>query len=239
MISARMARRIASIHKWLGLIVFAQLIVWTSTGLFFVAIHITEIRADYLVHPADHVMPVDMGRVNITSADALQSVAEDRPFEVTLKSLAGLPVYEIRAEIGTFLVSGETGERVFVDEPLARRIAAATWASDTPIRAMQELEDAPRESSVGGEVWAAHFDGQGDPTLYISAVTGRTSLPRTDLWRTYDFLYGLHLMDYSNHENFNTPWMLAAAIFALSTVLFGVALLFHRFTRGLIRKEAT
>jgi hypothetical protein len=239
MISARMARRIASIHKWLGLIVFAQLIVWTSTGLFFVAIHITEIRADYLVHPADHVMPVDMGRVNITSADALQSVAEDRPFEVTLKSLAGLPVYEIRAEIGTFLVSGETGERVFVDEPLARRIAAATWASDTPIRAMQELEDAPRESSVGGEVWAAHFDGQGDPTLYISAVTGRTSLPRTDLWRTYDFLYGLHLMDYSNHENFNTPWMLAAAILALSTVLFGVALLFHRFTRGLIRKEAT
>ncbi|MEQ1608252.1 MAG: hypothetical protein ABL956_04675 [Hyphomonadaceae bacterium] len=234
-----MARRIASIHKWLGLIVFAQLIVWTSTGLFFVAIHITEIRADYLVHPADLVTPVDMGRVKITSSDALKVVAEDRPFEVTLKSLAGLPVYEVRAEIGTFLVSGETGERIFVDEPLARKIAAAAWASDTPIRAMEELEIAPRESSVGGEVWAAHFEGQGDPTLYVSAVTGRTSLPRTDLWRTYDFLYGLHLMDYSNHENFNTPWMLAAAIFALSTVLLGAALLFHRFTRGLIRKETT
>lgn len=239
MISPLMARRIASIHKWLGLIVFAQLIVWTSTGLFFVAIHITEIRADYLVHPADLVTPVDMGRVKITSSDALKVVAEDRPFEVTLKSLAGLPVYEVRAEIGTFLVSGETGERIFVDEPLARKIAAAAWASDTPIRAMEELEIAPRESSVGGEVWAAHFEGQGDPTLYVSAVTGRTSLPRTDLWRTYDFLYGLHLMDYSNHENFNTPWMLAAAIFALSTVLLGAALLFHRFTRGLIRKETT
>jgi hypothetical protein len=31
--------------------------------------------------------------------------------------------------------------------------------------------------------------------------------------------------------------MVAAAFFALSTVLFGVALLVHRFTRGLIRKE--
>lgn len=239
MISPRLARRIATIHKWLGLIVFAQLIVWTSTGLFFVAIHITDVRADNLVHPANHMTPVDMSRVKLTSAEALNSVAEDRPYEVTLKSLAGLPVYQIRAEIGTFLVSGETGERIIVDEPLARRIAAATWANDTPIRTMQELETAPRESSVSGNVWAAHFQGEGDPTLYISAVDGRTSLPRTDLWRTYDFLYGLHLMDYSEHENFNTPWMLAAAILALSTVLFGVALLVHRFTRGLMNRDKT
>lgn len=221
------------------MIVFAQLIVWTSTGLFFVAIHITDVRADNLVHPANRMTPVDMSHVKLTSAEALNSVAEDRPYEVTLKSLAGLPVYQIRAEIGTFLVSAETGERIIVDEPLARRIAAATWASDTPIRAMQELEAAPRESSVSGNVWAAHFQGEGDPTLYISVVDGRTSLPRTDLWRTYDFLYGLHLMDYAEHENFNTPWMLAAAIFALSTVLFGVALLVHRFTRGLINRDKT
>ena len=239
MISPRLARRIATIHKWLGLIVFAQLIVWTGTGLFFAAVHLTAVRADYLVHPANHMTPVDMSRVKFTSAEALKSVAEDRPYEVTLKSLAGQPVYQIRAEIGTFLVSGETNERLIVHEPLARKIAVATWVADTPIKRIEELETAPRESSVSGNVWAAHFEGEGDPTLYISAVDGRTSLPRTDLWRTYDFLYGLHLMDYSEHENFNTPWMLAAAIFALSTVLFGVALLFHRFTRGLMNKDKT
>lgn len=237
MISPRLARRIAQIHKWLGLIVFAQLVVWTATGLFFAAVHITDVRADNLVHPANHVAPVDMSRVKFTSSDALQAVAEDRPFEVTLKALADVPVYEIRAEIGTFLVSAETGERIVVDEPLARQIAAATWVESTPIRAMEELEAAPRESTVSGNVWAAHFQGEGDPTLYISAVTGRTSNPRTDLWRTYDFLYGLHLMDYAEHKNFNTPWMLAAAILALSTVLFGIALLVHRFTRGLINKD--
>lgn len=239
MISPRLARRIATVHKWLGLIVFAQLVVWTGTGLFFVAVHITDVRADNLVHPPSHVTPVDMSRVKITSAEALKAVAEDRPFEVTLKSLADQPVYEVRGDIGTFLVSAETGDWVVIDESVARKIAAATWASDTPIRAMEELAKAPRESSVGGNVWAAHFEGEGDPTLYISAVNGRTSLPRTDLWRTYDFLYGLHLMDYADHENFNTPWMMAAAILALSTVLFGIALLLHRFTRGLINKDMT
>ena len=44
-------------------------------------------------------------------------------------------------------------------------------------------------------------------------------------------------MDYSDHEAFNTPWILAAAILALSTVLIGVALLLHRFTRGLIKRD--
>ncbi|MFT3724892.1 MAG: hypothetical protein QM773_15080 [Hyphomonadaceae bacterium] len=237
MISPRLARRIAQVHKWLGLIVFAQLVVWTGTGLFFVAVHLTDVRADYLIHPPGHAAPVDMRRVKITSADALKAVAEDRPYNVNLKMLADTPIYEVSAEIGTFLVSAETGERLTIDEAMARKIASATWVNPTPIRVMEDLEKAPRESTVGGKVWAAHFEGEGDPTLYISAVTGKTSNPRTDLWRTYDFLYGLHLMDYSEHENFNTPWMLAAAILALSTVLFGIALLLHRFTRGLIKDK--
>ncbi|MEQ1782387.1 MAG: hypothetical protein ABMA14_13565 [Hyphomonadaceae bacterium] len=238
MISPRLARRIAQIHKWLGLIVFAQLMVWTATGLFFAAVHLTAVRADYLVHPADHVTPVDLRQVKISSSDALKSVAEDAPFDVTLKMMADLPVYVVRGEIGTFLVSAETGDQVIVDEPLARKIAASRWVNADPILSVAHLDAAPQESSVKGEVWATHFKGEGNPTLYISAVDGRTSNPRVDLWRLYDFLYGLHLMDYVDHENYNTPWMVALAVLALSSVLFGVALLVHRFTRGLIRKDA-
>ena len=237
MISPRLARRIAQVHKWLGLIVFAQLVIWTGTGLFFAAIHLSDIRADYLVHPPGHAAPVDMSRVKISSTDALKAVAEDRPFDVTLKTLVDQPIYVVRAEIGSFLVSAETGQQVVVDEALARKIATATWTEPTPIRAMDHLDAAPQESNVKGEVWAARFEGEGNKTLYISAVDGKTSNPRTDLWRTYDFLYGLHLMDYTEHENFNTPWMVAAAVLALTTILFGVALLLHRFTRGLVKKD--
>ena len=237
MISPRLARRIAQVHKWLGLIVFAQLVIWTGTGLFFAAIHLSDIRADYLVHPPGHAAPVDMSRVKISSTDALKAVAEDRPFDVTLKTLVDEPIYVVRAEIGTFLVSAETGQQVVVDEALARKIATATWTEPTPIRAVDHLDAAPQESNVKGEVWAARFEGEGNKTLYISAIDGKTSNPRTDLWRTYDFLYGLHLMDYTEHENFNTPWMVAAAVLALTTILFGVALLLHRFARGLVKRD--
>ena len=237
MISPRLARRIASIHKWLGLIVGLQLVVWTGTGLFFAAIHITDIRGESLVHPASHVAPMDGARIRMSSTDALKAVAEDRPIEVSLRPLAGEPVYEVRGEIGTFLVSAETGVRIVIDEPRARAIAQEKWIEQDAILAAELLELAPKESGLPGEAWSVRFKGEGNPTLYVSAVNGRISAPRTDLWRTYDFLWQLHLMDWGLNENFNTPWMVAAAIFALSTVLLGVALLVHRFTRGLIRKE--
>lgn len=237
MISPRLSRRIAQIHKWLGLIVFAQLVVWTATGLFFASIHITDIRGEALVHPPGHAAAMDAKRIKFSSTDAMKTVAEDEPLEVTLRPLAGEPVYEVRGTIGSFLVSAETGERVVIDETRARMIAQAKWVEPDAVTGAKLLDIAPKESGLAGEAWAVSFKGEGHPTLYISTVNGKASSPRTDLWRAYDFLWQLHLMDWGLNENFNTPWMVAAALLALSTVLFGVALLLHRFTRGLIRRE--
>lgn len=238
MISPRTARLVASIHKWLGLIVAAQLLVWTTTGLFMASFHLRDVRGDRLMHPPGHTTPIDMSKVALTSADALKAVAEDRPHSVTLKQLAGRPVYEVRAEIGVFLVSAEDGTIVSpISEELARDIAAAAWAGPGEPAAVEHLDAAPRESGLSGEAWAVRFEGGGNRTLYVSAATGEVSVLRTDLWRTYDFFYGLHLMDYAEHENANTPWTIGLAFLALSTVLFGIVLLVHRFTRGVLRPK--
>jgi uncharacterized iron-regulated membrane protein len=241
MISPRTARLVASIHKWLGLIVGAQLVVWTVSGLFFASFHIIDVRGEKLVHPATHAGKIDLSRVKLSTMDALKAVAEDRPAEVILKSLAGEPVYEVRADIGVFVVSAETGAVLSpLSEDFARKIAEAAWAGTGALQSMELVETAPRESGLAGEVWAAHFAGEGHPTLYVAAINGQTSLPRTDLWRTYDFLWSLHIMDWGPaRENFNTPWMVAAALLAFSTALFGVVLLVHRFTRGVLRPKET
>jgi hypothetical protein len=232
MISPRLARRIASLHKWLGLIVGAQLLVWTATGLYFAAIPIQQIRGEHLVRPAAQTS-VDMSRVKLSSTDALKVVVEDRPQQVILRSLAGEPVYEIRAEIGVFLVSAETGQVISpVSEDLARKIVAGAWASEDAPTSLQLLDAPPQEASgMTGQVWSAAMPGEGHRVLYVGAANGQIGPVRTDLWRTYDFLWSLHIMDYKMRENFNHPLIVAAAVLALSVVLFGVALLFHRFTR--------
>lgn len=238
MISPRLARRIAQIHKWLGLLVFAQLLVWTATGLFMASFHLSDVRGEALVRPASHMPVVDMKRVRLTSADALKAVVEDKPYSVTLKMLAGEPVYDIRSEIGVYIISAGTGGVISpINDDWARRIAEGAWAGPGKFESVELVKDAPREASFRGRAWAVHFTGEGHPTLWVSETTGDVAAPRTDLWRLYDFFYGLHLMDYTDHENANQPWTIALAVLALSTVLFGIALLLHRFTRGLIRKD--
>jgi hypothetical protein len=238
MISPRAARLVATIHKWLGLIVGVQLVIWTATGLFFASFAMTRIHGDHLIHPASHLPPMDARKIKLSTADALAAVAEDRPSEIILKPLAGEPVYEIRAEIGTFLVSAESGSVVSpLNEERARAIVSERWAGPGGLQSVELIEKAPRESGLTGEVWAAHFAGEGHPTLYVSSANGQVSDPRTDLWRTYDFLWSLHIMDYETRENFNHPLIVAAAVLALSVVLFGVVLLVHRFTRGLLKPK--
>lgn len=237
MISPRLARRVADLHKWLGLIVGAQLLIWTATGLFFTAFAIADVRGDALMRPQAS-NSIDMSRVKLSSTDALKVVVEDRPTQVTLRNLAGEPVYEIRAELGVFLVSAETGQVMSpISEDLARRIATDAWAGEGTVQSISLIEKAPREAGGSGKMWAARFPGEGNRVLYVSATTGAPGPVRTDLWRTYDFLWSLHIMDYEEGENFNHPLIVAAAVLALSVVLFGIVLLVHRFTRGLVSKS--
>lgn len=238
MISPRTARLIATIHKWLGLIVGVQLVVWTATGLFFTAFSLADVRGEPLLHPPEHAS-IDMSKVKLSSTDALRAVVEDRPRQVILRSLAGIPVYEVRAPIGVYLVGAETGEIMSpLSEELARQVATAAWMGEGKLERMELVAKAPREAGLPGQAWAAHFAGAGNPVVWISAVNGELGPARTDLWRAYDFLWSLHIMDYQGRENYHHPLIIAAAILALSIVLSGAALVLHRFTRGMLTPKA-
>lgn len=234
MTSAHFARWVGRLHKWLGLIVAVQLLIWTATGLFFTVFAIERIRGDDLFIQAE-TQAVDLSRVAISLEQALEEVAEDRPTTATLRNLGPDPVYEIRAAIGVFLVSAETGRIVSpIREETARNILTASWRGEGALVSVELLDEAPRETGQTGKIWAGTFAGRGNPTLYVNAATGAVGPVRTDLWRTYDFLWALHIMDYEERENFNHPLIVAAAIFALSVVLLGITLLIQRATRGVL-----
>ncbi len=234
MTSAHFAFWIGRLHKWLGLIVFIQLFIWTATGLFFTVFAIERIRGDDLfVKPEAQI--VDLSRVNITLAQALAEAGEDQPTAATLRNLGPDPVYEIRADIGVFLISAESGRIVSpIQEETARNILNAAWRGQGELTAVELLDEAPRESGQSGKIWAGRFTGDGNRTLYVNATTGAVGPVRSDLWRTYDFLWALHIMDYDERENFNHPLIVAAAILALSVVLLGITLLIQRAARGVL-----
>jgi hypothetical protein len=64
--------------------------------------------------------------------------------------------------------------------------------------------------------------------VFVAVDTGKITAVRTGTWRLYDFFWSLHIMDWKNHENFNTWWLLAFAIGGLVLGIAGTVLLFIR-----------
>ena len=64
--------------------------------------------------------------------------------------------------------------------------------------------------------------------MFVAAATGQITAVRTGTWRLYDFVWGLHIMDWQNHENFNSWWLLGFAGAGLVMGLAGSVLLLMR-----------
>ena len=80
--------------------------------------------------------------------------------------------------------------------------------------------------STGGALpaWRVDFDDGASRSLYIAADTGAVGARRSTLWRTFDFLWSLHIMDFKNHENFNTPLLIIATALGLIVIVTGFVL---------------
>jgi hypothetical protein len=72
--------------------------------------------------------------------------------------------------------------------------------------------------------WRVDFEGENAVSLYVATDTGAVTARRSMLWRTYDFLWSLHIMDFRNHEDFNTPLLIVATALALVMILTGIIL---------------
>ena len=72
-------------------------------------------------------------------------------------------------------------------------------------------------------LWRVEFAHWNRPTFYLSPVTGELLSRRHELWRVFDFVWMLHIMDYDERENVNNPLLRAftwgAVLMALSGAL--------------------
>ena len=60
-------------------------------------------------------------------------------------------------------------------------------------------------------------------------LIGSTSIAmrtrRSTLWRVYDFLWGLHIMDWRGHEDFNSPLLIVTTALALIVLVTGLIMM--------------
>lgn len=66
-------------------------------------------------------------------------------------------------------------------------------------------------------------DGAGT-AVWVDVTRGAVVARRNRVWRVYDFLWSLHIMDYRGRDDFHSPWMVVGAALVLATVVSGAVI---------------
>lgn len=224
-----MRRSLQRAHIWLGWIVGGQLVLWMLSGLVMTAMPIERVRGEHLQR--EIAAPLGGVRGLVPPEAVLRHAGAD---SVTLRLLDGRPVYELReGKTPLGLHDARTGHEIVLDAAAIRRIAEARYAGDGTVAAVARVDPAnvPLDLRRDDPAWAVRFaDGEGT-VFYLHALTGDLLAARTNGWRLFDVMWGLHIMDWRMREDMNHPLLVAAAALGLLTTVGGVALLVLRARR--------
>ena len=216
------------LHKWLALFIGAQLLIWFASGALMSFLPIDKVRGEHLVdREAVTVIPAESRFAN----PATLSARAGAPVRAIVWHMVGArQVAEVTTSKGISLFDGQTGERLPpFDANQATSIATAAWksAAKPAFRVSRVTAESPEYRGTL-PAWRVAFADPDATSVFVAADTGRITAVRTSTWRFYDFFWSLHIMDWKNHEDFNTWWLLAFAIGGLAFGVAGTILLFMR-----------
>jgi hypothetical protein len=215
--------RIASfVHKWLALLMAVQILFWFASGLFFAAFPIERVRSEHMKAEAPPA-PVAIA----DAAAGLQRISAEAPGErIEVRSLLGRPVALVALREGRPRLYDLADGRLLSPVPAALAAAIAEADHAGPQRAVRVERVAESSPEYRGALpaWRVDFADGAHRSLYVAQDTGLVTARRSRLWRVYDFLWGLHIMDFSGHEDFNTPLLIAATALGLVMILSGIVL---------------
>ena len=223
-------------HRYLGVLIGIQFLMWTLGGLYFSWSDLDEIHGDHLRGEASFLQantPLISPQISIGHLPA----PVDSIHSLQLVFVLNKPHYRIRyfthtgteVRIRTFLADAQTGS---LRDPLTReeaiKVAQGQAHHSGSVKKVELLEQVGSHHEYREKplpAYAIHFN---EPayTAYVGVETGSLETVRHSKWRIFDFLWMLHTMDYEGRDNFSNWLLKAFSIFGLFTVISGFGLYF-------------
>lgn len=219
-----------TLHKWIGLFVGIQLLIWLASGLYMVIVDLDFIHGDPLVkNMQQSVVPPTSTKLNIASLQARYPDAT----QIGLSPVMTKTFYKVTTADNRYLLDPESGEVV---SPLAEKAASdlatfhfngeASISSTTLISSNPPQEIASRQLPL----WRVDFDDRFSTSFYIDPYSGQLVTRRHQFWRIFDFLWMLHIMDYEQRTNAHNLLLKVAEFTGLAFAGSGIWLLFYSFS---------
>jgi len=212
------------LHKWVGLLVSVQFLLWLASGL------VMSLFDHHVVAGQAHRAPVKAAAAwpvaELMAPTAVLAAAKQPVESLDSHWLAQVPAYRMKNSEGTWLVDARSGASLQVTSAHALEVARADYQGEgRPGTPQLQNEPTLETRKHQGPSWRVDFDDDDATTIYVSAEDGRILERRNTTWRLFDIAWMLHIMDYSGREDFNNSLVVMAAVAGLWMALTGIWLL--------------
>ena len=241
--STRLGPRFFRWHRWLAYAVALQVLAWVLGGLLFAWLPFQGwVKGKDWVHTPKQALPADWAQPLLRVAAA--AAASTPALSISSVATAQGPAWRLRSAAGDTWWGADGQPLPPPDAAAVTQFAQSLYHGPGPIAQVQRLAEGPRRLGLVRElgekkdIWQARFDDALQTRLYVDARSGELLAVRTEAWVLYDFFWRLHVMDYSEGEDFNNPLLRTASIAAEALVLPGRVLVTLSLGRAWRRRQA-
>ena len=206
-------------HKYLSILISIQLLLWTISGIYFAFNQIELVRGEQYRLP--QVFSIDLSKIDLV-LDSVKSIQVARRF--------GEEILIVRKEAGTEYLNLEGIALGKLSGEQATNIVSRV-TSLTPLE-VEEIIDPESGSEYRGRnlplFKVVTKDQENDEiNVYVDAISGQVVAIRSEQWRLWDLMWGLHIMDWETRDEINNWLLKLFSVLALISSLTGVFIFFR------------
>lgn len=209
---------VRKIHKYLSFFISVQLLLWTISGIYFAFNKIELVRGEQYLKKTEESYDLSIFDFKIDKASDIdfqkrlgkEIIIINSNDSVRYLDKFGMPVKKMSSIEAMESVINQTSlTPLIAEEVLNEKVGSEFRGRSLPIyRVKTKSKD---DSKIN---------------VYINMYSGDVVAIRSDKWRIWDLMWGLHIMDWKERDNIDNLFLKIFSILALVSSLTGIMLFF-------------
>ena len=202
---------INALHRYLGLLAFGQVLLWSLSGALMYTLDFADLYAD----PPPRALP--LAQATLTP----QGLQKRLQTLIPGSQLTGLRVQNLGGEL-TYLLERSQGAPMLLDargqrlDPipagLAAKVAQAGYTGQGKLSGSELLPASHGNYASSRPIYRIRFADAQQTEIYVDPGTGALLARRKALWGLYNRMWEFHLMKYTPWSGFNKLLLLVFAV---------------------------
>tara|TARA_B110000003_G_C16604226_1_gene516877 strand:+ start:1044 stop:1712 length:669 start_codon:yes stop_codon:yes gene_type:complete len=209
---------VRKIHKYLSFFISVQLLLWTISGIYFAFNKIELVRGEQYLKKTEESYDLSIFDFKI-----------DKASDIDFQKRLGKEIIIINSNDSVRYLD-KFGMPVKKMSSIEAMESVINQTSLTPLIAEEVLNEKAGSEFRGRSlpIYRVKTKSKDDSKInvYINMYSGNVVAIRSDKWRIWDLMWGLHIMDWKERDNIDNLFLKIFSILALVSSLTGIMLFF-------------